>query len=207
MTDCPNVRMRDALPDLLHDRLTPGVRAECMAHVAGCADCAAELALLRSARAALGRVPAVDAAAIVRALPVARVPVAALPPSMRPSAWRGAARWRVAAGVVLVAGGAWLAALRDGGRAADDGAATVATGSRVAAPGGAASGVSAGGTLASGAAEPARRPSVASGLGVSVADLSDEELEAVFREMDEVDALPSVDPLPTMTPIGVEGDA
>jgi hypothetical protein len=48
---------------------------------------------------------------------------------------------------------------------------------------------------------------VASGLGVSVADLSDEELEAVFREMDEVDALPSVDPLPTMTPIGVEGDA
>ncbi len=71
MTDCPNVQMRERLPDLLHDALDASDRAALEAHLAGCADCAAELAVLRSARHVMSavRVPVLDTASIVAALP------------------------------------------------------------------------------------------------------------------------------------------
>jgi len=96
MRDCDNVTMRDLLPDLLHDRLTAGVRADVLSHVDGCADCRAELELLRRVYAGAS-VPRVDASRIG----------AGLPPYRRPSVWASAARsWplRAAAGVVLLLG-------------------------------------------------------------------------------------------------------
>lgn len=74
MTDCPNVEMRELLPELLHDALPVAERGRLEAHLAGCALCTAELALLREARQAMARVrvPAIDTARIVAALPRAQ---------------------------------------------------------------------------------------------------------------------------------------
>lgn len=100
MRDCPNARMREQLPDLFHDRLPAALRAEVHAHLNTCADCRAELALLERVRAT-SVVPQVDTSRIVAALPSYR---AAGP-------WRrmaGSPLLRVAAAVLLVAGGALL---------------------------------------------------------------------------------------------------
>lgn len=74
MTDCPNVEMRELLPELLHDALPAAERGRLEAHLAGCTLCTAELAMLREARHAMARVrvPAIDTARIVAALPRAQ---------------------------------------------------------------------------------------------------------------------------------------
>src|SRR5687768_18590158 len=77
MTDCTNVLVRERLPELLHERLDAVARAEVQAHLGACAECAAELTLLREARRSMQRVPVVDVARIVAALPG---PAAAAPP-------------------------------------------------------------------------------------------------------------------------------
>jgi len=69
MTDCPNVEMRDRLPDLLHERLDPSTRAAVLAHVADCQDCDAELTLLREALTVLSSgARLIDVTAVARAV-------------------------------------------------------------------------------------------------------------------------------------------
>ena len=75
MTECPNANVRDLLPDLVHGRLDAETRVMVEAHLAGCADCAAEQALLRDLRASLRRTPHLDLAAIAAAVPAYRAPV------------------------------------------------------------------------------------------------------------------------------------
>ncbi|HTE47419.1 MAG TPA: zf-HC2 domain-containing protein [Gemmatimonadaceae bacterium] len=107
MNDCPNADIRDQLPDLLNDRLDAGARVAVMMHVDSCADCRAELELLRDLRGAMtSRVPRVDVASIVAALPSAAThrQRAAAPSRI----W---ANWRVAAAVVLLAAGGTSVAL------------------------------------------------------------------------------------------------
>jgi hypothetical protein len=73
MNDCPRAEIRDLLPDLVHGHLDPELRADVERHVAGCADCAAEVALLRQMRAALDReIPAIDTARIAAAVNATR---------------------------------------------------------------------------------------------------------------------------------------
>ena len=101
MNDCPNADVRDLLPDLVHDRLDASARRAVEAHVAQCADCADELALLRDLRA-VRRTPKVDVAAIVAAVPAYRA-------APRRS-WIG---WRAAAVItVLVAGASSVAVMQ-----------------------------------------------------------------------------------------------
>ena len=50
MNDCVNAEARDALPDLLHGRLSELDTATMKAHVESCADCRAELELMRAVR-------------------------------------------------------------------------------------------------------------------------------------------------------------
>jgi hypothetical protein len=98
MGDCDNVTMRDQLPDLLHDRLAIGVRADVQLHVNGCVECRAELELLRSVMSGMAA-PRVDSSSIS----------AQLRPYHRPSVWASAAHsWplRAAAGIVLLVGAA-----------------------------------------------------------------------------------------------------
>lgn len=65
MTDCPNGLIRDQLPEYVHGVLPADVAARVDAHLGGCAECRAEVALLGSVRAALASfTPGVDVASI-----------------------------------------------------------------------------------------------------------------------------------------------
>jgi putative zinc finger protein len=103
MRDCANTKMRDVLPDLLHDRLAAATRAEVQAHVDACDACRSELELLRLVRAAV-TAPRVDASRIAAAIPRYR---------MR-SFWHRpleSAQLRAAAAIVLIVGGGTVFAL------------------------------------------------------------------------------------------------
>ena len=69
MSDCSNIEIREALPELLHGRLDAIQAAKVREHVARCAECAAELELLQRVQRAYAAAPAVNTAAIVAALP------------------------------------------------------------------------------------------------------------------------------------------
>jgi predicted anti-sigma-YlaC factor YlaD len=102
MSDCPNVEMREALPELLHGRLAAAQVAKVREHLAACAECVAELELLERVRRAYATAPAIDTAAIVRALPAPARTHAAPGQARKPSL----GVLRLAAAVVLVITGA-----------------------------------------------------------------------------------------------------
>src|SRR6266508_4285690 len=118
MIDCVSTEMRDALPDVIHGGLDPAKLAEVEAHVASCAQCAAELELLKAVVASRPAAPPIDVQRIVAALPVAakqglllhrgnaEPASAARPAVMRPkSIWTHPAL-RIAAAAAVVAAGA-----------------------------------------------------------------------------------------------------
>jgi hypothetical protein len=102
MNDCPDAEIRDRLPDLLHDRLTVSGRAAVIAHIDGCVDCRQELELLRGVRSVLVTpAPRIEISHIVSALP--KPPSRRVQPaSPRKRTW---VDWRVAAAVTLLAVG------------------------------------------------------------------------------------------------------
>lgn len=96
MTDCNNAEMRDLLPDLVNDRLSLGDRTRLNAHLAECADCTDELALIQSARAIRPVAPTLDVSAIVAQLP-----------KHRAVAPRRLGVWRMAATLGVIIAGGW----------------------------------------------------------------------------------------------------
>jgi anti-sigma factor RsiW len=109
MADCSNVEIRELLPERASGALSVADLARVDAHVAGCAMCSDELALIRSARSALRREPRVDVARIAAA--VQRATAAPARPALvgggsRPartlsrSRWIG---WKAAAAVAIAA--------------------------------------------------------------------------------------------------------
>jgi hypothetical protein len=206
MTDCPNAEMRDRLPDLLHERLDVSARAAVMAHVARCADCRAELTLLREARIALtSDMRAVDVAAITsaviaqRSAPAVRV----LPRHQRARVWTD---WRVAASIALVAiGGASFALIRSHHVvmplphmpvvAKAPPAESVSIGPAVTPPAQVAR------HSASAPAAAAAELSAAGG----VSDLSDSDLRALLDDLQSIDAEPSTDPEPVSVRVTLPG--
>lgn len=193
MTDCPNGDVRDLLPDLLHDRLTPAVRREVDAHVRDCAECRNELALLRSMRSTLRRAPAVDVAAIA----------AAIPP-YRSASRRTWGTWRVAAAImILAAGGTSVAVLQRGATSVRD-STTVAV--STSAPGvEPVSGTTKDSAVPTATATPAPRElAVASS---SIGDLDDAELSALLKDLGTVEVLPPVDvePATVISPVSPTG--
>jgi len=169
MSDSLNVEIRELLPDYLGGTLSASRRAEVDAHVASCAECADELALLRLVREAYAESPAVNVKAIVAALPrnAAR-------PAMRTvragapvgRSWRRSQAFQIAAAVSFIAlGGISLAVARsffDGNPSA------VAPDTLV--------------------AMNAETPVISFAGGVS--DLGDEDLEALLSALEEIEALP-----------------
>ncbi len=200
MTDCPNGAVRDLLPDLLHGRLTPAVRQEVEAHVAGCDDCRRELALLGAMRSSLRRAPSVDVAAIAAAIPAYRAPAR--------RTWAG---WRVAAAVViLAAGGTSVALLQRGGElpaSGDSLAAFAPVAPVVAAPVAAARPESAT-TVGSGAGpRPAGAGRELALASSAIGELSDGELSALLQDIGTIEALPSaeVENATTISPVAPTG--
>lgn len=95
MRDCPNVEMRELLPDFAQGDLAARERSALTAHLERCDDCRAELRMIEQVRAALPAIP-VDAARIARAIP----PYRATPVWMR--AFRSMPA-RIAAAAVILA--------------------------------------------------------------------------------------------------------
>src|SRR5262245_8007267 len=89
MRDCPDGAIRDLLPLYVSGQLDDASQAQVETHLQGCADCAAEVELLRATVRAFS-VKAVDAAAIGAKIPAFRGAPRARPFHSQPL-------WRVAA--------------------------------------------------------------------------------------------------------------
>jgi anti-sigma factor RsiW len=190
MTDCPNGDLRDLLPDLLNGRLSPDVRQEVEAHVRACADCGAELALLGGLRASMvrggARVPVVDTARISAAIPAYRAPAR--------RSWVG---WRTAAAIMaILAGGTSLVVVQRGLVGQPDTALAVANSTTVVPAATRDSGPATELAGEPSAAVVTARPGAARELALAssaTSDLSDLELQALLKDIDSIDAVPSAD--------------
>jgi anti-sigma factor RsiW len=108
MSDCPNVEMRELLPEYLHDALDASTGERVRAHLASCEECAAELDAMRAVRSVFSRTPSIDASKIVAALPRTR-----LHSTARLSRGSSFPTWRIAAALAIVSvGGMTLAVAR-----------------------------------------------------------------------------------------------
>ena len=188
MRDCANVDMREALPDLVNGGLPVARRAEVEAHLAECADCRAELAIIESARRLLARAPAIGVARIVERLPVPR-----RTPSWRPHLWR------IAAAIALVTLAGTAIVRRDAGsmRSADV-ARTASPEQRPAsAPviAGAPSGSARRGSTVTSGPE-----TLALSLGGDLSDLSDEQVRQLLGAVEALEPVPSAE-LETEMPV------
>jgi anti-sigma factor RsiW len=197
MNDCPNADVRDLLPELVNDRLGASARADVEAHLATCADCRAEVEVLRGMRATFGQVPSIDVARIAAAIPPYRAPVRRV--------WVG---WRAAAAItVLVAGGSSVVLLNRT-PAAPEPVVVLAPVPRVAPAVADSIPVVASPTTSvpsavdssAPAATSVPRPdavSIAGGrelaMAGSLVDLSDRELDALLRDIESLDALPTTE--------------
>lgn len=201
MNDCPNADVRDLLPDLVNGRLDAAARARVEAHLVSCADCGVELELLRDLRSAFRRTPVIDVAAIAAAIPRYRAP-----------ARRSWVAWRTAAAITLLVAGGSSVALLNREPASLVGPSVpverptlpvvVDTTSVSSVRGEAASIVS--------GLRPTRRttPDRDRGgrelamTGGALTELSDSELDALLRDIESLDALPTTDvEAPSLSPI------
>lgn len=197
MTDCPNGLIRDQLPEYVHGVLAADAAARIDAHLDGCEDCRAEVALLGKARAAMALfTPKMDVASIAAALPAPRV-ASRMAPSVAPrvtarrtprrfavsAAWQYAA----AAALVLAVGSSalWLGAPEQAAQRVADSSSTAVSGTAAAVP--------------AGAAVVAQSENGMT-FGGGLSDLSLDDLQSLLGQMDSVRTLPSSDPS-SMTPV------
>ena len=167
MIECPNLGVRERLPDLVNDSLGPAERELVLVHLTECAACTAEIEILRTTRLILVKTtPKVNVAGIVSALPQYGVTSIGAAPSARPRTW--ATSWRMAAAMAFLAAGIGsFAVLRD------DSAVRPIDTAQLAAI------------------------TVDSTMGLALtgalADLSDAELTELASDIDDIDALPSTE--------------
>ena len=197
MTDCPNVAMRELLPELLHDALSATDRVAVEAHLASCEDCAAELALLRAAQRTMAgvRVPAFDTAAIVAALPRPGARALQIQPGASQRR-RSPICLRLAAAITFVSlGGRSLAVARSYFGSAPVASVDSALTGEGPSPVAQQAALDAAPALAS-ADTPVSSGSAASGPSVHTAlgDLNDAELESLLSQLDQLEAAPLAEP-------------
>jgi anti-sigma factor RsiW len=176
MSDCLNVEIRELLPEYLTGTLSASRRAEVEAHLAGCAECADEVAVLRLVREAYAEAPAINVNAVVSALPRKSAR-----PAMR--SWRHSQAFQIAAAVSFIAlGGISLAVARsffNGNTPAGQVDTMVASSG-------------------------AETPAISFAGGVS--DLGDEDLEALLSALETIEALPVTETSdPPLTGAGRQG--
>ena len=196
LRDCENAEMRDRLPDLMHGRLTEPERASVAAHVASCADCTAELALLERTRAELARAPKVDVGRIASVIPRA-VPATAR--QYVPLHRRSSMRIAASIAFIVAAGSALAVALGREGVQTSTGGVTVGASPDTTPDG---FGRSLFRTpekvlLGAGPAKtPARSTNGSRGmsLGGGVGDLSEVEMESLLAALESFDGVPAAEP-------------
>lgn len=186
---CRTETMRDLLPLLAHDALGAGDAAEARAHVASCAECRAELALIAAAATAITTsVPRVSTSAILAGVQRrTRLKLESGPetpsgrtPERKPA--RQAARWMprrfaaAAASLILVASASLAVLVKSTGGPSVDliDSAPVATIDSA----------------------PTGRVMAAAGMSVAggLSDLSEDDLTALLDELDRVEATVASEP-------------
>lgn len=167
MTDCANPEFRDELPDLLHGRLSASARARVEAHLRTCDACRREMDVLRSVLAAFPP-PRVNVAAITGALPA---------PRRRPA--RSSHLWQIAAAVVFLAVGSSTAVtyMRHAARIDSTATATVASAGQ-----------------STGSSTGVRSGDVELSVGYGYRDLTDAQLEALLKDVQNLKAVPMAEP-------------
>ena len=197
MTECMNTEVREALPDLLNGRLSALDTATMNAHVEACAECRAELELLREIRGSR-IVPRMDAARIAAAIPPYDGEHVIAPAHVRGSIISRVGVLRIAAAAVFVAAGGWALSTSSNWSDARAGASERAVAAPVAP---AAETPGAARTVASPAvSEPAAAKASAGTEVASLSlvggtdDLSDADLEKLTSDIETIDAIPAEDP-------------
>ena len=209
MTDCTRTDIRDALPDWVNGSLDDAAAAEVGEHLTMCAACGAEVELLRAMRGVLASAPDIDVRRVAESVVQRTIPSRA--PAHRRSRWPAvlgglAVAASVAIGMLLIqrtdpeSGPPQPVAQIRG----DDPAPQ--TTDRAVAPDDSAEGAErserdppATRQPAGAPIEPAMRLAasemrVSGGLG----DLDVDELEALLRRLDAIEALPQTSPAPTL---------
>lgn len=192
MTECFNTEFKEKLPELAAGSLEHAEQVE--GHVAVCAHCTAELAIIRAVRQSAVPAPYINVAKIVRAIPPAPIPVREEKP------WYRRASLQMAAAFLLVAGGAY--SVRQAGDRAASGeiassVAPAAQDSRIVA--------SAPFVAPPASANNPGRPQEAAGVaaparsGIALVagldEMSTEELTALLQDVDALAAVPVDEPV------------
>jgi len=177
MNDCVNGDIRDVLPELVSGTLPAADVARVQDHVRACADCAAEVELLRTARAAMRLAPTMNTTRIAAGVQAS-------------TAQRLAAR-RIPARVARMASVSLIVVLGAIGLWASRGVSPVAV-----QPSAGGAGIS---TAAPGVAGAAEEPRPAQGptqlaLGGDMSQLDDDELLALMAELSDLEAIPGEEP-------------
>ena len=195
MSDCTNLDMRDLIPDFARGALTGPSLAALERHLATCASCRAELALVQNAQRVLSVGPAVNASRIAAAVVRARQS-----PRVASVSFSTRRVWLAAASIIAVAGAAALAL--SGARRPDprDVPPVVAGIERPPAPAPNAP-ESAAAPVRSTPQAPVRAEIV---IADGVSDLADAELESLLRALDRLDG--QLDVEPTTSPPLLEGE-
>ena len=189
MSDCVNTEVRDALPDLLHGRLSALDTATMKAHVESCPDCRAELELLRAVNASAPIAPMLDYARIAASVPAyGGVAVSA------PSRTHVRSRFRnialIAASAVVAFAGWSLTRSSDYARS-ELSPSSVATAPAAASP---SASVEATSPTVSNSAVKGETQVASLSLVGSTQDLSDADLEQLMSDLDGLDVLPAAEP-------------
>jgi len=203
VNDCINAEVRDALPDLFHGRLSALDTATMKAHVESCADCRAELELMREVRSSARIAPRIDVAAIAAAIPA--YPGASVPAQpARVSIFSRFGALTMTAAAALIAFGGW--AISTGSRPDVAPARSASTAAPV---------VSTAPDIVPSAPQmpaPAVRETEVADLSLvgNTADLTDADLEKLVAELDGMETLPAAEPQSitiTDEDIGTENDS
>lgn len=184
MNDCVNGEIRDLLPELVSGTLAAGEAARVQDHVRVCAECAAEVELLRTARAAMRLAPPMNTARIAEAVQAAT--------AQRLAARRIPARvGRIAAlSLLVVLGAVGLWSTRDTAGVSEAGVApAVATTvgdvpAAVEQP------------VVVTQPRPATRAPVQLALGGDMSQLEDDDLVALMQEVAALEAMPGAEAAP-----------
>ena len=181
MRDCPNAEIRDLLPDVVSGRISAPDRARVDAHLATCAECRAELALLESVKRS-ARTPAIDVDAIARK-------VASMSPVRTAEQRKQATRlryWRIAAAF----GGIAIAGLT-AKKIADANHPAIYVSRDTNPP-------------VRSSVKPPQHPATTGAVSIDVPadtrDLSTEELQQLLNNLQNMDAVPETEPAQLVTP-------
>jgi len=187
VNDCVNAGVRDALPDFVNHRLSELDAVTISEHVESCADCRAEVAILRDLMNTRPLAPIMNVDRLSAAIP------AYAPLRARSTGFPMRRTWALAAAAALVAIGGWAITTRTIDTSAPQVAATV--------PVTAATTASVPTTVAPVTTTVAKSENTTKEVQVaslslvgSTDDLSDSDLESLVAALDGIEAVPSAEP-------------